>query len=145
MAFLFVPINTIAYIGLPPGKSNNASALVNLMRNLGGSVGVSLATTMLDRRSQLHLERLTSHLTAYDTPYQLALRTSSRNFIRQGAAPAQAMSRAMGSIYQTAITQATLLSYLDVFKVMSVGALLMITVVFFLKTIKPGEKGEGGH
>jgi hypothetical protein len=51
LAFVFVPITTVAYVGLPPGKNNNASALINLMRNLGGSFGISLAQTWLARRS----------------------------------------------------------------------------------------------
>ncbi len=53
LAFLFVPITTVAYVGLPPGKNNNASALINLMRNLGGSIGISLAQAWLARRTRM--------------------------------------------------------------------------------------------
>src|SRR6185437_8545174 len=63
LPFLFVPIQTLAYADLPPQKSNNASALINLMRNLGGSVGISVGTTLLVRRGQVHQDRLVSHLT----------------------------------------------------------------------------------
>ena len=55
LAFLFVPINTAAYAYLPREKNNAASGLMNLARNIGGSVGISFVTTMLDRRTQKHL------------------------------------------------------------------------------------------
>ena len=58
MAFLFVPINTAAYAFLPRDKNNAASGLMNLARNIGGSVGISVVTTMLDRRTQVHLNYL---------------------------------------------------------------------------------------
>ncbi|HJW99123.1 MAG TPA: DHA2 family efflux MFS transporter permease subunit, partial [Terriglobales bacterium] len=62
MAFLFVPINTAAYSFLPRDKNNAASGLMNLARNIGGSVGISVVTTMLDRRAQVHLTNLASNL-----------------------------------------------------------------------------------
>ena len=64
LAFLFVPINTAAYAFLPKEKNNAASGLMNLARNIGGSVGISIVTTMLDRRQQFHLNRMSSHLSA---------------------------------------------------------------------------------
>jgi DHA2 family multidrug resistance protein len=73
IAFLFVPITTVAYVGLPPGKNNNASALINLMRNLGGSFGISLAQTWLARRTQFHQALLVSHITPYNPQYQRTL------------------------------------------------------------------------
>ena len=54
LAFLFIPINTLAYSGLPPGKNNNASALLNVSRNIGASFGIAMVITMLARRSQFH-------------------------------------------------------------------------------------------
>src|SRR5262249_51840312 len=62
MAFLFVPINTAAYAFLPRDKNNAASGLMNLARNIGGSVGISVVTTMLDRRTQVHLTDFARHL-----------------------------------------------------------------------------------
>ena len=78
IAFLFVPISTVAYLNLPAGKNNSASALVNLARNLGGSFGISFGTTMLARRSQFHQTRLVSHLTPYDAAYRQATEQLTR-------------------------------------------------------------------
>ena len=144
MAFLFVPINTIAYSGLPPEKTNNASALINLMRNLGGSVGISVVTTMLDRRSQLHQERLVSHLTPFDPTFRAGIQGAAGTLGRQGADPGSAVSQAIGSIYHSVQTQAMMLSYLDVFKMLSVAALVMLVGVFSLRSVKPGEATHGG-
>jgi DHA2 family multidrug resistance protein len=131
LAFLFVPINTIAYSGLPKGSSNDASALINLMRNYGGSVGVSLVQTMVDRRSQFHQTRLVESIT-YGNPI----------FYQQTHAP---LHRSIGNIYSAIGSQAGMLAYLDIFKVLAILAFSGIFLCLFLKRIEPGEKGEGGH
>src|SRR5208283_2573148 len=73
MAFLFVPINTAAYAFLPREKNNAASGLMNLARNIGGSVGISLVTTMLDRRSQVHQSDLSHNLSAGNPAFRSML------------------------------------------------------------------------
>ena len=83
MAFLFVPINTAAYAFLPRDKNNAASGLMNLARNIGGSVGISIVTTMLDRRTQEHLNDFASHLSAGSAA--LASRDSGRVTRHDGA------------------------------------------------------------
>ncbi|HEY2584887.1 MAG TPA: DHA2 family efflux MFS transporter permease subunit [Tepidisphaeraceae bacterium] len=146
LAFLFVPINTIAYIGLPPGKSNNASALINAMRNLGGSVGISFVTTMLARRSQFHQNRLVGDIASYHAPYRQALAHAADHFIQQGASPPDAQHKAFASITQTLLQQAQMLSYIDVFKLLAIGALACVLLTLFLKRMNPGEPGEAhGH
>ena len=65
MPFLFVPITTVSFAGLPPAKRGNASALINTMRNLGGSFGISLAVTVLARRGQFHHARLVESITPF--------------------------------------------------------------------------------
>ena len=62
LAFLFVPINTLVYAILPREKNNAASGLINLARNMGGSVGISFVETMIDRRSQVHLNDMAKYL-----------------------------------------------------------------------------------
>jgi DHA2 family multidrug resistance protein len=128
LGFLFVPINTLAYSGLPPGKSNDASALINLMRNLGGSVGISIVQTMLARRSQFHQARMVEKITN-DNPiyYQVTHGTGSGH-----ATAAQ--------IFRTISQQAEMLSFIDIFKVLAMAAFFSIPVVIFMKTIKLGEK-----
>ena len=131
LAFLFVPINTIAYNGLPKGASNDASALINLMRNYGGSVGVSLVQTMVSRRSQFHQARLVETITNVNPVYYQAVHGP--------------MHRTIGDVYAEVGAQSEMLSFLDIFKVLSILSFCGVFVALFLKRMNPNEKGEGGH
>ncbi|MGN6370416.1 MAG: DHA2 family efflux MFS transporter permease subunit [Phycisphaerae bacterium] len=135
LAFLFVPINTLAYSGLPPGKSNNASAMINLMRNLGGSVGISVATTLLARRSQVHQGYLVRHLTPSNLQYNSTLHRLAHMFATRGAGPVEAMKQATAAFFMQIQRQAAMLSYIDVFQVLIIGCLVALTMTFFLKRI----------
>jgi MFS transporter, DHA2 family, multidrug resistance protein len=145
LAFLWVPINTAAYSGLPPGKTNNASALINLARNLGGSIGVSLANTMLIRRSQFHQSRLLSASTFTDSSYHATVSSIAANLVRQGLNPVVAADRAVAQLYKTVQDQAQMLSYIDVFYFLGIAAFCMIGLTLFLKNIKLGGRGSAAH
>jgi MFS transporter, DHA2 family, multidrug resistance protein len=145
LAFLFVPINTAAYIGLPKGKTNNASALINLARNLGGSFGVSLANTMLIRRAQFHQSRILSTSEFTPSAYRQTVNSIAHTFIHHGVNPIVATNRAALSIYDTVQQQASMLSYIDVFKMMGITAFCMIGIVVFLRKIHPGEAHQAAH
>jgi DHA2 family multidrug resistance protein len=135
LAFLFVPINTLAYANLPPAKSNNASALINLMRNLGGSVGISVGATSLSRRSQIHQDRLVSSLTPTSIPFQRHLHTLTQRFANNGAGPVAAHNRALTTIMGEVQRQAAMLSYLDVFVILMIACLVAAFMSIFLTTI----------
>jgi DHA2 family multidrug resistance protein len=145
LAFLFVPINVAAYIGLPKGKSGNASALINLSRNLGGSFGVSLANTMLIRRAQFHQSRLLSSSAFTQTAYQATIKSIARTLTHEGVNPVLAAQRGVAVLYNGVQQQASMLSYIDVFKVLGIGAFCMIGLVVFLKKIHPGEQVPAAH
>jgi DHA2 family multidrug resistance protein len=116
------------------------------MRNLGGSVGISFVTTMLDRRGQFHQNRLVGNIAPYHAAYRQAIASAARHFIQVGASPAVAAKQAFASITQTLLRQAQMLSYLDVFKMLAIGSLLAISLAFFLKTIRPEDRGQAqGH
>jgi DHA2 family multidrug resistance protein len=137
LGFLFVPINSVAYIGLPPGKRNHASALINLSRNMGGSFGISLAQTWLARRSQFHQVRLTEHLGPYDPNYHSTLHHLTHLFTGDNAA--HGGSPALAILYQMVQRQAEMLAYLDLFWLLSMFALIMVSVVFLLRPRKMAE------
>ena len=99
IAFLFVPINTAAYAFMPPGKSNAVSALINLGRNIGGSAGISLVTTVLERRSQVHQDFLVEHMNAYSDRFQVALAGAKKALTAGGSSPTQAAAQAYGQLY----------------------------------------------
>jgi DHA2 family multidrug resistance protein len=133
LAFLFVPINTSAYAYLPREKNNAASGLMNLARNIGGSVGISFVTTMLDRRSQKHMSDLMSHLSSSNAQFQATLRGMAQQFVSHGSSPVDAQRRAYAMIQNAVQRQATMLSYLDNFHILGYAILAMIPMVFLMK------------
>ncbi len=126
LPFLFVPISTVAYAGLPPGKNNNASALINTMRNLGGSFGISLAVTLLARRGQFHHSRMVETVNDFSVAAQHATPDSLRTLER--------------AIQQ----QATMGSYVDVFWLLAVVAAVTVPiVVLLLRKVDSAHMGAG--
>jgi DHA2 family multidrug resistance protein len=138
MAFLFVPINTAAYAFLPRDKNNAASGLMNLARNIGGSVGISVVTTMLDRRTQVHLTDLARNLTPSNPALQGMIAGATKGMQAHGASAAGATQRAYALIQFTVQRQATMLSYIDCFWFLGVAIMLMIPAVFLIKKSRPG-------
>ena len=138
MAFLFVPINTAAYAFLPREKNNAASGLMNLARNIGGSVGISVVTTMLDRRAQVHLNDLSSNLSQGNPALQRMLNGASQAMKAHGTSASGATQQAYALLQNTVLRQATMLSYIDCFWFLGVAILLMVPAVFLIKKSKPG-------
>jgi DHA2 family multidrug resistance protein len=132
LPFLFIPINTVAYDGLAPEKTNHASSLINVARNLGGSIGIALANTEIVQRTQFHQSRLVENFTPSSSALQTALHRLTEYFSLQGAATAAAKSQAMGVLAQMVETQSTLLAYIDVFYVCAVFAALLIPLVLLM-------------
>jgi DHA2 family multidrug resistance protein len=136
MAFLFVPINTAAYAFLPRDKNNAASGLMNLARNIGGSVGISVVTTMLDRRAQVHLNYLSARLSSSNQALQARIKGLTQMVQSHGGGPSSPVPWAL---IQSAVgRQATMLAYVDCFWLLGVAILLMIPMVFLIKKSKPG-------
>jgi MFS transporter, DHA2 family, multidrug resistance protein len=138
MAFLFVPINTAAYAFLPRDKNNAASGLMNLARNIGGSVGISIVTTMLDRRTQMHLTNLSGNLSGDNPALRAAIRGAAGTLEAHGASAAGATQQAYALVQGMVERQATMLSYIDCFWFLGVAILAMIPTVFLMKKSKPG-------
>jgi MFS transporter, DHA2 family, multidrug resistance protein len=136
LAFLFVPLNAMAFRGIPPNKTNNASALINLARNFGGSIGISVASTLLTRREQFHQSRLVEYLQPLNVPYP----DYAQHLGNALGAAADAPST-LATLYQNAVDQATLLSYLDNFKVLG---LISLGLLPLLLLVRPGKGGAAG-
>ena len=141
IAFLFVPFTTVAYVGLPRGRTNEASALINLMRNLGGSFGISAVQTMLARREQFHQLRLVEHLTPYDAAYREALPRLAGAIT--GSATIGPNLRPFAALYAAVQQQAEMLSYIDIFHVLAWASLLLVPIVFLLPKMKLGQAPAG--
>jgi DHA2 family multidrug resistance protein len=138
LPFLFIPITTASYDGLPAAKTNQASGLINVARNIGGSIGVSMATTLLAQRNQFHNSRLVEHISPSDPNYQSTLAQLLRFFQPNSSSPADATRQATAWIGKTVQTQVDLLSYIDVFWMLAVIAGCSAAAGFLLRDVKLG-------
>jgi DHA2 family multidrug resistance protein len=138
LGFLFVPITLVAYIGIAPEKNNAVAGIINFMRNIGSSVGTSLVTTLIARRSQFHQARLV-HNARIDNPNFLHSATGlARHLANSGLGMHEAQLQAYARIYQSLQAQAASLAYIDTFMVLAVGAAIMFCLAFVLKKNDPG-------
>jgi len=137
MAFLFVPISTMAFAFIPKTKMNYATGLFNLARNIGGSVGIAMVTTMLTRRAQFHQSRLVEHLTPYDFAYRQSLAGAAQVLSQHGASPPDAAAAAHGLIYGSVLRQGGMLAFSDGFWIMGMLFLLVIPMMFLVKKTGP--------
>jgi DHA2 family multidrug resistance protein len=135
LPFLFLPVTTACYDGVPPDKTNQASALINVARNIGGSMGVALAQSMLAQRQQFHQSRLIEHMAPSDIGYQQTIDSMTRYFQAQGSNASDAASQAIAWVGQTLQQQVDLLAYIDVFWLLAIIGVIMIPLALIIKPI----------
>ncbi len=137
IAFLFVPINAAVYNGVPPGKNNQVSGIVNLFRNMGGDIGIALVATLIARRSQFHQARLVEHV-APSAALDARIAGIAQHLQQLGVGAAQSTKMAYGQIYGEVIKQAQTLAYLDMLVVLAVFCALMVPAVLLTRKVKAG-------
>jgi MFS transporter, DHA2 family, multidrug resistance protein len=135
MGFVFVPLTVVAMGTLTNEQIGNATGLFNLMRNVGGGLGIAGVTTMLARGAQVHQAMLLSHLTPYDPAFQQRLHELSSG-LAAPSNPVTATQMAYGVIYQTVVAQANLLSYLDAFRLLAFLCLLACVAPLLFAKVK---------
>jgi MFS transporter, DHA2 family, multidrug resistance protein len=138
LPFLFVPITAVAYVGLKPEESNQASALMNVMRNLGGSIGISMVQTLTEQRQQFHQARYVESLSPLNPNFTQGLNQMAGALQNNGQPSAYAQSQALQQVYQSVGQQAGMLSYIDAFR------LLMWITLACLPLLLLMQKPSGG-
>jgi DHA2 family multidrug resistance protein len=134
VGFLMVPLMAIAVGALPKAKIGNASGIFNLMRNLGGSIGISISTTFLVRMTQVHQSNMVAHMTPYDPAFQQRLAAMAGGLSRYSAAPV-ARAQAYGALYGIMQQQAYLKAYVDMFCWTALLVALCLPLVWLLKNV----------
>jgi DHA2 family multidrug resistance protein len=136
MALVFVPLTTVSMSTIVREKMGNATSLFNLMRNLGGGVGIALTGTYLQRHRQVVGAALGEHVTAYDPTAQSMLSQITSAMVAAGADVATATQRAYAILQGMIVRQASMVTYVTIFRLLGVVFLLMIPLVFLMK--RPG-------
>jgi MFS transporter, DHA2 family, multidrug resistance protein len=132
LAFLFIPINTAAFASATGENSNQISSIVNLCRNIGGSVGISMVATLIARRTQIHQHDLARHVTEYDGTLRGMHQSLGSTLSQAGASGPDAMHQALGRIYGLVQVQATAQAYVDTLWLLGVACLCMLPLVLLM-------------
>ncbi|MGH9600541.1 MAG: DHA2 family efflux MFS transporter permease subunit, partial [Terracidiphilus sp.] len=142
--FLFVPLTTMTMKTLPNELMGAGTGIYNLIRNLGGALGISVVTTLLIRGEQSHQNFLAAHLNNSNPVYQNTLQGLTRFFAAQSGGGANHL--AMGTIYRNLLQQATLASYIDDYRLLGVISLLCLPFLLFFRNTKkaPGASRRAG-
>ena len=137
MPFLFVPINVMAFAYVPREKTNNATGLINLTRNLGGSVGISLVAAAQNRLAQVSQNSLVGNVTSINPLYASRLHQLQGALQSAGSDPAQAAHQAQAILYGEMLRQSSMVAYVDVFRLLAWLCVGLIPLMFFMKPAKP--------
>jgi len=132
LPFIFIPISTLNYVGVPRNKSNQISSFSNFARNLGGSMGTAMLTTFLTRTSQTHQSALATN-TANSMAYNAYIEKTKDALMALGQGADQARQAAVGHAYTQMLRQASMLSYMNAFWVMSVIIACLIPLPFVMR------------
>ena len=137
IAFLFIPITSMAYVGLPPSANNQAASMLAFMRNLGGGVGISVLVTLISRLGAHHRVPLVGNTQPGDPEWEQRVSGMSQMLGSQ--------DQALALLNRTVEGQAQLLAYIDSFHFMGLLFIAMIPLVLFLKPGNPEADTPPAH
>ena len=133
LAFIFIPISTLNYVGVPRDKNNQISSFSNFARNLGGSAGTAMLTTFLQRTQQVHQSVLSANTVPGSFAYSRYLSQTEQALMRLGQGSAAASQMAVGRAYQQMIRQSSMLSYMNAFWWLSVIIACLVPLPFIMR------------
>jgi DHA2 family multidrug resistance protein len=140
LPFIFIPISTLNYVGVPLEKTNQISSLSNFARNIGGSAGTALLTTFIARTSQTHQQVLGTNVIRDSVSYRLYTSRIQDLLVSGGMSAAQAMQTAIGYAYRQMQLQSTMLSYQNAFVLLSWLLFCLVPLPFLMRLPKKGKK-----
>jgi DHA2 family multidrug resistance protein len=139
MALLFVPLTTITMDPIAKEHMGNATSIFNLMRNIGGSMGIATATTYLARHSQVHINILGAHVNPYSPQARRMLDGIQQSLMARGQSAAAARQQAYGAVFGMVRQQASMLSFLETFRLMAILFLCMLPLLLLMR--RPRHRG----
>jgi DHA2 family multidrug resistance protein len=145
LALLFVPLTTITMDPIPRESMGNATSIFNLMRNIGGSLGIAMATTVLTRQEQVHVNVLGAHVDPYN-PQARALFAQLRSaFLARGSDLVTATEQARAAMFALVKRQAAVLSFMDTFTLMGLLFAVLLPFLFLMRTPRAGRGPAALH
>ncbi len=145
MGFLFIPLTTLTMSSIRKEDMGNATAIYNLLRNLGGSFGVAFVTTILARRAQFHQLHLGEHLTPFDTGLRYATQQFKGVLSLRGLEPSFTGQGSLATVYKGLLREASMLSFNDAFHLLSILMILIIPLALFMRKGRDAAQATGMH
>jgi MFS transporter, DHA2 family, multidrug resistance protein len=133
LGFLFVPLTTITHDPIPREQMGNATSLFNLMRNIGGSIGIAAVTTIVARQTQANINVLSKHTNQYDPAAQMVFQGARSMFMSKGADYATATKQAYGAMFGMVQQQASILAFLHSFRLLGLMFVAVLPLIFLMK------------
>ena len=144
LSLIFVPLTTISMDAIPRERMGNATSLFNLMRNLGGSIGIAVTGTMLSREAQAYTNVLGAHVDAYSMRAQQTLQGLTQSFMTAGSDAVTASQRAYAAMFGMVSRQAMMVAFVDVFRLLGIMFLLLLPLILVMRRPK-GAPAAGAH
>jgi DHA2 family multidrug resistance protein len=145
MSLLFVPLTTVSMDPIPKERMGYATSLFNLMRNIGGSVGIAMTGTMLARHNQTLTATLGAHVTTYDVATQQTFARLRGGFMANGADVTTATQRAYAALFGMVQQQAAMVSFVGIFQLLGVLFIALIPLVLLMKRPRGGSGPVAAH
>jgi DHA2 family multidrug resistance protein len=145
MGLIFVPLTTITMSLIAREEMGNATSIFNLMRNLGGSVGIATIATMLSRNTQAQYNQLGSHVSAFDLQARAMLDQIRNGFIAHGMDFTTATSAAYASLSGMVSQQAVMVAFVQLFRVLALVFAVVIPLVFIMRRPRAGQPAASAH
>jgi len=133
LSALFVPLTTISMDPIPRERMGNATSLFNLMRNLGGSIGIATTGTLLARKQQEYINVMGAHVTPFSETARNALEAARQGFLASGSDAATATQRAYAAVFGTVQRHATMVAFVDLFRLLGIIFLLLLPLVMLMR------------
>jgi DHA2 family multidrug resistance protein len=138
LSAVFVPLTTISMDPIPRERMGNATSLFNLMRNLGGSIGIAVTGTMLARQQQAYVNVLGANVDAYSPQTQRAFDAARAGFLAAGSDVTTATQRAYAALFGTVQQQAAMVSFVLLFRILGVMFLLLLPLILIMRRPRGG-------
>ncbi len=145
LSMVFVPLTTISMDPVPQERIGNATSLFNLMRNLGGSIGIAVTGTLLARKQQVYINVLGEHVEPYSPPARQLLDSMYAAFLAAGSDPVTAMQRAYAAVFAMVQRQAAMLSFVDLFRGLGIMFLCLVPLVLLMKRPRTSAGAVAAH
>jgi DHA2 family multidrug resistance protein len=142
---IMVPLSTLATSGIEKENAGSASSLFNMLRNLGGSVGIAVVGMLLTRREKLHSNRLGEHVSATQSALEARLKATEAAFISRGVAAPDARLKAIAMTDNAIRREANVMAYNDAFLIMGFLLIGVGAMALFCRKVSPGAGGAGAH